>query len=79
MVISKFDQMLFEFVCQCGEVTEEMLSNLDGKDVFACPACDFVADLKSDPWRAYLMSLRDTASEIDKQAMQRGEVIERIK
>ena len=79
MVISMFDQQLFKFTCKCGKVTEEVLSNLDNVTTFACPACGFLADLKVDPWRTHLMDLRHIAAELDKKAIQRGEVIQRIK
>lgn len=79
MVLSKFNQMLFEFACECGEVTKEVLSNLDGVATHRCPACRAVTDIEADPWRTNLADLRDIASELDKQAVQRGEILERIK
>ncbi len=78
MVISFFDQYLFKLSCECGEVTEVVLSNLDNASTFTCPACGFVADLETDPWRTDLMDLRYLATELDKKAVQSGKIVKRI-
>jgi hypothetical protein len=79
MVLSMFDQQLFEFTCQCGKVSEEVLGRLDHIDTLTCPVCGHVADLHSEPYRSMLADLREIASELDKQASERGKIIERSK
>ena len=79
MTLSMFDQQLFKLDCKCGKVTEEVLSNLDRVDSFSCPVCGHTVDLKTEPYRSVLKDLRRIATELDKQARQRGETIERIR
>lgn len=81
-MLSWFDQHLFEFECpgpECGKVTKEVLSNLDNMRRFACSHCGLTVDLEAEPYRGALSELRRVATELDKQARQRGEVVKRIK
>ena len=82
MVLSWFNQLLFQFECpssQCGKVTPEVLSNLHRMKRYSCPACGVSVDLEIDPYARTISELRRTAAELDIKAVQRGEVIEWIK
>jgi len=73
-----FDQQLFHFTCEnCGEKEPMMLSRVlkrfDSGEGWRCAACEHVSDL--EPHRAEIEKLRDIASELDKQARERGEDI----
>ena len=53
MTLSMFDQKLFKLACECGKITEEVLSNLDNALIFTCPACGFIGrrGLGAKDWR----------------------------
>ena len=55
------------------------LSYFDNFPTYQCPGCGLVTDSREEPYRTFLADLQEIASELDKQARQRGEVIERIK
>ncbi|MGD0533074.1 MAG: hypothetical protein ABSA62_12630 [Methyloceanibacter sp.] len=74
-----FDEQLFEFRCKCGKVSHEVVGRLDNIDTITCPVCSHVTDLRAEPYRSRLADVRELASELDKQARQRGEIVERIK
>ena len=78
MTLSMFNQLLFEFRCQCGHIEKIVLSRLDDVTRWTCESCGHSTDVSAEPYRTTIEKLRDTASEIDKQARQRGENIERI-
>jgi hypothetical protein len=67
--ITYFDQILFKLAC--GHVV--VLGRLDGRDTWTCEECRKVTDLRVEPYRTELAHDRDTADQIDKQALQRGE------
>jgi hypothetical protein len=81
MTISMLDKIIFKFECpssKCGKVTEESIGELDGMERFACPACLTAVDLKTEPYRSIVNKLLDVASELDRQARERGEVVKRF-
>lgn len=77
MVLSVFDQKLFQFQCQCGHVSEEVLGRFDGIDTLTCPLCEHITSLQDEPYRSVLADLREVATELDKQARERGEIVKR--
>ena len=78
MVLSMFNQLLFEFRCKCGHVEKIMLSRLDNVASWTCESCGAGADLRTEPYATALSEQRHIASEIDKQARQSGQKIERL-
>ncbi len=78
MALSMFDKQLFEFACKCGEVEPIVLGRLDNVSAWTCRLCGSVTNLDAEPYRSGLADLREVATELDKQARQRGEVIKRI-
>lgn len=79
--ITMFDQMFFELECpnaKCGKQIKEVLSQFRDVDEIACPHCSVVVNLKADSIKGSLDKLFDTATELDKQARQRGEFIKRF-
>ena len=78
MVLSMFNQMLFRFCCPgCGHREEIVISRLDHVSDWPCERCNLHTDLGKEPYHSEIEQLRDTASEIDKQALQAGKTIER--
>src|SRR5436190_18353418 len=73
MTISQFDQMLFDLACG----HQVVLGRLDKADTWTCEICGKVTELGVEPHRTELERDRDTAEQIDKQARERGETIER--
>ena len=74
MVLSKFSQMTYRFTCpHCGHVEAIVLSRLDGVTEWKCEACPGLTDFRKEPHKSEIDQQRDTASESDKQARQRGQ------
>jgi len=69
MAITMFDQMQFKLAC--GHVV--VLGRLDEHDTWTCEECRKSTDLRLEPYRTELAHDRDTADQIDKQTLQRGE------
>ena len=78
MVLSMFNQKFFYFRCKCSEVEEIVLSRLDNRAAWVCRRCGYSTDLAVEPYRTALEKERDIASEIDKQARQEGQKVERL-
>jgi hypothetical protein len=74
MAISMLDQMLFPLACRHTVV----LGRLAHCKTWTCETCDKTTDLSDGPYKAALEHDFDTANQIDLQAKQRGETIERI-
>jgi len=78
MSISIFDQYTFKITCQSGHVAEETIGRFEGIDTAICSRCGAVTDLRSEPYGTTIRELRELATELDKQARERGEIIERL-
>jgi hypothetical protein len=74
MAISMLDQMLFQLACG-HEVVLGRLTNLQS---WVCETCGNATDLTSEPYRSELVQDLDTAIQIDLQAKERGETINRL-
>lgn len=79
MAISMFDQYPMQLACKCREPSNVTIGYFDSVPTFTCPHCGLVTDTREEPYRKFLADLRELATELDKQARQRGKVIERIK
>ena len=80
-VISWFDQLHVPLHCEslkCGKRTEIILSRLVGKTSFPCEFCGATIKLNVEPYAWLVEKMVDTASELDKQARQRGELVKRL-
>jgi hypothetical protein len=73
MALSMFDQILFELACK----HQVVLDRLDKGDTWTCEECGKVTDLRVEPYRTELEHDRDTATQIDAQARERGETVVR--
>jgi hypothetical protein len=73
MAISMLDQMLFPL--QCGH--DVVLGRLQGAEGWICEKCGKQTDLTGEV-RAALVKDFDAAVQIDLQAKERGEKIERV-
>ena len=73
MAISMLDQMLFSLPCGHNVV----LGRLQGAGKWTCEVCDKQTDL-TGAVRAALVQDFDTAVQIDLQAKERGEKVERL-
>jgi transcription elongation factor Elf1 len=79
MVRTMFQQMLFRFTCKkCGHCEDIVICRLEGVSAWPCEACGDQTDVTKDPYKSEIATIKDTASEIDKQAQQRGQLIEWI-
>jgi transcription elongation factor Elf1 len=77
MAISRFDQYTFKITCQCGHVSVETIGRFEGIGTATCSRCGAVIDLRSEPYGSTIRKLQELATELDKQARERGEIIER--
>ena len=77
-MITFFQKLIFDLRCECGKVTETVLANLNGMASLTCPRCGTLINLTAEPHKTALDDLRRTASELDKQARQRGKTVERL-
>jgi hypothetical protein len=73
MAITMFDQMQFKLAC--GYVVA--LGRLDRHDTWTCEECGKSTDLRLELYCTELAHDRDTADQIDKQALRRGERVVR--
>jgi hypothetical protein len=73
MATSMLDQMLFSLPCGHNVV----LGRLQGAEKWTCEACGKQTDLTGEV-RAALVQDFDTAVQIDLQAKERGEKVERL-
>jgi len=78
MAISMFDQYTFKIACQNGHVTEETIGRFEDIDTATCSRCGAVIDLRGESYGTTIRDLRDLATELDKQARERGEIVERL-
>jgi transcription elongation factor Elf1 len=80
MALSMFNQLTYRFTCpHCGHPEAIVLSRLDGVTEWECERCHKATDFRKEPHKSEIDTLRRTASESDKQAMQRGEKRERLR
>jgi hypothetical protein len=78
---SAFDEQLFFFKCtRCGYGPKDFVVGRvpQSQSTLDCPVCKFPNDLHIDPNRSNFDKAYRTASELDKQARQRGEVVKRF-
>ena len=73
MVLSMFDQMLFNLAC--GHTV--VLGRLDKAETWKCETCGMVTDLRFEPYSDRLAGERDTASDIDKRERASGKTVTR--
>jgi transcription elongation factor Elf1 len=79
LVLSMFSQMVYRFTCpHCGHIETIVLSRLEGATEWLCEKCGKLADMRTEPYSSQIEQQRDTASEIDKWAQQRGEQVKRL-
>jgi hypothetical protein len=79
MVVSKLDQYPMKLACHCSQITNVTIGYFDSAPTFTCPVCGTVTDTRDEPYRSFLIDWRELATELDKHATQRGEVVERLK
>jgi hypothetical protein len=78
MTISMFDQYTLKVTCRRGHVSEETIGRFEGIDTAICSRCGAFTDLRNEPYGTTIRQLRERATELDKLARERGEIIERL-
>jgi hypothetical protein len=74
MTISMLDQMLFNLSCDHTVV----LGRLEKQGLWTCETCSRETDLTAEPYKTDLEHDFDTANQIDLQAKQKGETVNRL-
>jgi hypothetical protein len=80
VTVSWLDNQLFFFKCtKCKYAPPDFVVGrvTQGQSHLDCPACKYSNDLSVDPNRRELAEARDVASETDKRARERGEIVKR--
>ncbi len=76
MVLSMFNQLQLQLRCHRSHIEEVVLSRLDKVTSWPCRECGDTIDLTAEPYATTLRQQRELATELDKQASQKGQVVE---